>query len=267
MGDVYVPNSRVERGYIEGQNFVGNRLVQGQIIDSEFKMDENLSHLKGFISGTSMEKFEYSDFSSYIKDSLQNSFATNPIILASNDSISIYSSISGSIAVLSQTAIYVNPDASLEHTLLIAPRVYIGSNFMGKVHVVASEMIEIQERAILEYPSSVSLINEDKELRTEVHFSPQSEIRGTAVLLSENKRSSLKIDRAKIVGEVISDSYVELKGTIFGSVIANHFLLETPSSTYEDHLLNATVDSGQLPGQFVGTIGSLGSLKIADYVE
>ena len=43
-----------------------------------------------------------------------------------------------------------------------------------------------------------------------------------------------------------------MKGQVHGSLYTDKFLLSTPSSVYENHLLNATIDASALPASFVG---------------
>ena len=45
---------------------------------------------------------------------------------------------------------------------------------------------------------------------------------------------------------------MDFKGKVYGALSCDHFLLTTPSSVYENHLLNAEIDPSLLSADFVG---------------
>ncbi len=56
----------------------------------------------------------------------------------------------------------------------------------------------------------------------------------------------------ELYSQIYSNGYVELKGSVFGSVVCAKFSLRSNSSLYDNHLLNATIDISKLPKDFVG---------------
>lgn len=60
-------------------------------------------------------------------------------------------------------------------------------------------------------------------------------------------------ENALVFGHVYSEGFVEIKGSVHGHVSCGNFRLRTPSSTYDNHLLNATIDFSKLSKKFVGS--------------
>ena len=67
------------------------------------------------------------------------------------------------------------------------------------------------------------------------------------------KRVGVLISKESFVhGQVYSNGYADIEGTIFGSVMCASIILSTPSSVYENHLLNAVIDQTKRLPYFVG---------------
>ena len=67
------------------------------------------------------------------------------------------------------------------------------------------------------------------------------------------KQAGLVISEKSVVyGHIYSNGYVDLKGTVDGSLMCNKIVLKTASSVYENHLLNAVIDATRLSKYYVG---------------
>ena len=55
-----------------------------------------------------------------------------------------------------------------------------------------------------------------------------------------------------VYGTVFSNGYADLQGIINGSLTCSKIMLNTPSSVYENHLLNAEIDVTKLSKYYVG---------------
>ena len=53
----------------------------------------------------------------------------------------------------------------------------------------------------------------------------------------------IKLNRNfELIGNAYSSNYTDAQGQLFGSVICQTLLLQTPSGVYENHLLNCIID-------------------------
>jgi hypothetical protein len=67
------------------------------------------------------------------------------------------------------------------------------------------------------------------------------------------KRTGFRLaQKSVVIGQLYSTGYAEVKGNVYGSVMCSDFILQTPSSIYENHLLNAGIDQQALPGYYTG---------------
>ena len=56
----------------------------------------------------------------------------------------------------------------------------------------------------------------------------------------------------EITGQVYSSELLELKGGIIGGAFCKKLILKTPSSVYENHLMDAVINREELSENFVG---------------
>jgi hypothetical protein len=81
-------------------------------------------------------------------------------------------------------------------------------------------------------------------------------INGYVILLNNSTDpyvfSSINIAKNAIVrGLVYTDQFVDIKGSIVGSITCNKFILRTISSVYDNYVLNAKIDYYDLPKYFI----------------
>ena len=73
----------------------------------------------------------------------------------------------------------------------------------------------------------------------------------------QKKATNIQLsDGSSVEGLVYSKGYIDFKGNITGSLYCNGFILRTPSAVYENHLLNASINSTELPEFYVGNFPS-----------
>ena len=116
----------------------------------------------------------------------------------------------------------------------------------------------VGENCELAYPSVLGIIRKSSAAENPfLSVNEGSTITGVlfAYQKSPSNRKQVKISIAEdavIKGQVYSNGLVELRGSLHGSLMCNKFILNTPSSVYENHLLNSTIDYSQLSEHFVG---------------
>jgi cytoskeletal protein CcmA (bactofilin family) len=275
-GAVALPQSGVKRAYIEGQSFIGNKLINGKITNSQkvlpainsTMIEANRTYLNGGVQpGDSVVGIEAFEF-----DTIIQSFSEATLIIK-GENISILRGVyQGNIRVVATQTIFIGDDVSLNDVVLYAPEIIIENNFEGSLQAFAIDSLVLEKKAKLTYPSLLAIINDGGSGKLQIQ--ENAELQGVVFVYqgqaSGKKENHLSIDKKVVVtGQVYVDGGIDLKGEIRGSLIAKKFVLKTPSSVYENHLLNATIDITQLPKLFAGIdlLSDNTSRTIAKWVE
>ena len=264
-GTAYLSKAGVKRAYIEGQSFIGNTLINGQIKPSERTLPSFNKELMAHIQSMFSKKM-LSDNDSIIMlqrelsgDSISNSFNDRSLVLTSANSITISNGLyEGNVAIISNKQITVEASAILKDVILAAPRIIIKDNFKGNFQAFASDSIIVKKNVSLYYPSVLAVVmGVNSPNVSAVVLNENDTLLGNIFAFKDDayvlKQAGIVIpQKAVVVGQLYSNGYIDVKGTIKGSLMSNKILLVTPSSVYENHLLNAVIDVSQLPKGYVG---------------
>ena len=265
-GTAYLPKAGVKRAYIEGQSFTGNTLIEGQIKQSENTIPKfNKDLIDNIQSVFSKKLITRNDSTITVEgelsgDTLNNGFQNRTLVIVSSIPLRVSSGVySGNIAIISDKQITISSNAYLKDVVIFAPKIIIENEFRGNLQAFASDSIIINKNVSLAYPSILGLVVDGNKSKN-----------NSAIILDENdtisgnifvyknevdvlKQAGLIIPgKAVVLGQVYSDGYVDLKGTIKGSLMCNKIMLSTSSSVYENHLLNAIIDVSELSKYYVG---------------
>lgn len=263
-GDCYLPEAGVKRAYIEGQSFVGTQLINGTVRKSNKElppMDEKLiqDNLK-FLTDNFLENDSVTYFANdKLPDSLSQSFADKTIFIYDDKNISLISGIySGNIVFKSGKSVFIGAGVKLFDVLIFAKNVTVEKGFEGIIQIFATDSVKIGDGCKLKYPSAICLIRTPVSPEEPfINIGSNTEIGGIVMLFQEEqslKYPKLTIaEKSVIRGQVFANGAVELKGNIFGNLTCTKLSLQTPSSIYENHLLNATIDYTALSKHFVGS--------------
>lgn len=263
-GTCFLPKAGVKRGYIEGQSFIGEKLINGESLESENELPEinknlmqsNLKYFNGQINPLdSLVMIEDMP----LNDTITHSFKNLSLVLKSNGSLALISNfLRGNIRIVSDKSVFVGASAKLEDIIIYAPKIIIEEGFLGVLQLFASDTIIISKNCKLNYPSVLS-INRTINSPDNIYASFGENSRFSGVILGYQENNNLKnnlkvsIDKNTIItGQVYVNGLVDLKGKVYGSVACRKFILITPSSVYENHLLNAVIDNTKLPVHFTG---------------
>lgn len=254
-GNVLTSERGLERGYIAGKNYSGDKLVYGELQRSEKYLPElspdfkNLS-LESFISETEKIDFPQKDtiFSFENKTSLVTGI--EPLVIAHR--------IEGNVILHSFESITVSSDAYLENVILIAPKVFFEEGFKGAVQVVAHEQVVLEKNVTLVYPSTISINeiteNNNREPRG-IILEEGSMIVGGVLLVSQKPdfRNPLKLEMndAVIGGLIYNTGETQIKGKVHGYIYTAGFTLKAGGGEYKNHLLDAEISSIALPKEFI----------------
>lgn len=245
-GDVFLPKPGVKRAYIEGKSFVGNELIKGgrkiaaqQLPEIDTSKEQ---YLKELLSGLTYKQ------NTEVEYRLTNSFQDETkVMMVEQGKFPQYAK--GNIVLLSRTPVELTSQNELSNVLLIAPQIKIKSGFTGQIQCFASQKIEVESGVELNYPSALVIVGEEQ---VQFAFRKESSLSGTIFIKKKSSntrgnRAKVEIDAgSEINGEVIVDGYpVNFSGVIKGTLYANQFRLVTPSSVYENHLLDVTISRTQ----------------------
>ena len=262
VGTAFVPEAGVERAYIEGQNFMGDRLIEGEqkfataLLPALKK--ESIANTLRYLNGEAMEGDTLLAFHT---DSVKviRSFGESALVLQSTAPIILQEiMLKGKIVVRSSQWVQIKKSAQLENILVFAPFIFIDDEFEGAGQFYASDSLVVGENCKFNYPSALALVNNStQEKSTLLKIGKGSKIQGA--VFSYQERQSIRsknlvvlAEGSKVLGQVYSNGYLELHGVVYGTVLCQQFLLKTSSSVYENHLLNTTIDRSLLPEDFVG---------------
>lgn len=265
-GIAYLPKAGVKRAYIEGQSFTGNTLIDGQIKQSEKMLPkfneaiiDNIQtvFLKKSITGNDSSISIGSELS---VDTLNNSFQNKTLVFISSVPLRISAGVySGNIAVISDRQITISANATLKDVMVFAPKIIIEKEFIGNLQAFASDSIIINKSVTLTYPSVLGLVKDGNKFKgaPTIILNENDTILGNVFVFKNEadvlNQARLTIpEKCFIFGQVYSNGYVDLKGTIKGSLMCNKLMLSTNSSVYENHLLNAIIDVSGLSKYYVG---------------
>jgi len=265
-GTCYLPEAGLKRAYIEGQSYTGDRMVYGEIKKSERflpKLNEALiDKLQKLLNAEFSETDSLGDISMLLEnDSLSHSFLKRPLCFYSATPLDLSGkSLSGQITLVSGSAITVSAETRLNGVLLAAPRIVFKEGFSGRVQAVARDSMILEKGTQLLYPSVAALVAGPRSPeQAGMRVKEKSLVEGTVLAWRAQddfrKQAVLSFGKeTEVQGFVYSNGQLDLKGSVYGQVICNKFLLVTPSAVYEHHLLNAVIDRSKLQRAFAASV-------------
>ncbi|HXD93108.1 MAG TPA: hypothetical protein VNX01_07825 [Bacteroidia bacterium] len=266
-GNCYLPEGTIKAGNMNGESFIGDKLVDGVIRKSSSQgMDFNRDFMGYLIKQFTLDTMKLNSDSVInidqfpLKDSVVNSFTNRPITIYSKGEIilsNVY--LCGKIKVLSELGVIIKSSSQIKDVIVFAPDIEIEDGFTGALQAFATDSISVGEKCNLAYPSVLGVVrtvasktNSSIKIHENSNFAGEIfGIQETADL-AKHVFISLSAD-TKVIGRVYSCDLLETKGKVYGSIICNKILYTNSSSVYENHLYKAVIDITKLPDAFVGT--------------
>ncbi len=253
-GDCYLPKAGIQRAYIEGQSYSGNKMVYGTIKNSDRFLPEYNKELVKRIG----ELFEFqprqtdsaiSPEEVQLADSVTNSFSNKTLYVFSPGTILIHSEIiKGHVCLISRSSIHIGKNSLLQNVLLIAPYIKIEDGAEGEFQAFARDSLIVGKNVHLHYPTVLGIIATEKSPAVAaIIVGEKSKIFGQlfACRVETDFRKHVLINTGKesiIYGEMYSSDLIDHKGIVYGFVACSKFELKTASAEYENHLMNAVID-------------------------
>ena len=164
--------------------------------------------------------------------------------------------LAGQIVVVSSRRLTVEASAQLDNVLLLAPVVVVKAGFRGRVQIIARDTVEIQHDCELAYPSAVCAYA-GTTTPAQVLLGENTRVRGLVVAANATGggAAATAVVRmaagAAVEGQVFSTGTVENCGAVRGSVMCRRLIYRTPTSFYNNYLVNAVLDRPGLPAAFL----------------
>lgn len=276
-GTAIVPSQGVKAGTIVGNYYQGKELVYGPIrtiaskkpsISSDKRAYVNQLLFQAlplnqdaFINLQSENKHSFKEVSQWI-------YSTDPIVLNNE-------TLTGNIIVKSDSLIRVSAFAKAENILLVAPHIIFEKGAKVNLQAFACKSITVEEEVVLSYPSALVLTekpNLSQNTKNQgILVSSNALIEGSVVHISDDleniKNPKISIEEGAIVyGEVYSDEWLELFGSVQGSVYAHQLASRVRGSVYKNHLFDASIQSTSFPQDYCGLITDTSTQEIAAWV-
>lgn len=269
-GLVYIPSQGINPGYIAGESFFGNQLVEGVIKNSTKKLPELNAKYKElgeiFENNTEISQENYLSPDNTIK--IINSFLKPTKIMYQKGIIELDgTSITGNIIIKSDELVKIKMTAVLKDVIIIAPIVEIEDDVVGTFQVIANKKITVGKNCKLNYPSALVLIQEKESIANlnsnpldyHIQVEKNTQILGTICYLKSIKENDFKTqitlsEEAIVKGEIYCQGNLELKGKVVGSVYTEQFIVNAAGSIFINHLYNGQIVNDDFPESFSGLL-------------
>jgi cytoskeletal protein CcmA (bactofilin family) len=254
IGRCYLPKAGIKSAYINRVGYQGEQLVKGSIQESQGSLPklspDVVAHLRRLLT-VKAENYLSLD---QLGDSLVYSFEAAPTYYHSPGPITISGLLRGNIIIASDRAVTITPQADVEDIIVVAPQITIAPDFEGRLQAIATDTLIVGRGCQLRYPSALVLFASSGGA---VLIDEASQVAGTVVLTgtaTAYHRRLLSLEKeASITGMVYSDGLVELKGSIYGHLSCRKFMLRTPSTLYENHILDGTLDASRRSSHYLAS--------------
>ena len=246
-GDVEVPKAGMRKSYVESRPYSGDQLVYGKIQDSK-------RTLGGLEKKWITEIEEKLDFDPLALSTLTAGDEHVSFFAAAKEFdvsrlTKIDNNLSGQITLYSDTTVQISADAKLDNTIIYAKSIVIADGFKGNCQLFARDSIIVGNDVALSYPSVLALISKEK-IVDQAKITLGSNVVFEGIILSyEPKRSALQTlvslgEKTVVKGEIYATGLIKLekKIKVEGKVSCNRFIMQTPTTLYENFLVDVTLN-------------------------
>lgn len=253
VGKSYLPRAGVKRGMVAGQGFMGDKLIKGLQLKSTTRFPSpNKNKMEQLLQTLNSVQGEFP-----VEKKISQSFTKNTLEISGQELYLEGFDLKGNIVVKAKKTIYISSNCKVEDVIFYAPKIIIEDGFKGTLQAFATSHLEIGSGCKLSYPSVLGLvITKASSNKPHVNIAANTLIEGATIVYQQLRQRYLPkmtIEEKTIIkGQVVADAEVDLKGAIYGSTLVSKFSLKTTSSTYDNYLLDATIDQSKLPGFFTG---------------
>ena len=269
QGNVLLPRQGVRPGNIAGTSYYGSQMIYGNVGVSTPSLpkpsNEVFAQTAALLHGVNDNTTSYTLWDPGMK--LSNSFLEETVVIADTAPISIENaSLSGNIMIVSKAGITVGAGAKLQDVILVAPGIALSDGVQGRLQAFATREIQVGKNCLLEYPSSLVVLEkpippsiEGSLPKSSITVNTGSEVRGVVLFNAakrpQNYEPQVVISAGSTVaGEVYCNQNMELLGEVWGSVYINNFITKQSGSIYQNHLYHGKILNASLTEQYGGLL-------------
>lgn len=271
-GDCSLPALGIRAGEMDGGTFIGKRMIDGKIFQSEKALPELSPDLLQPWTGYWNKKYRTNDSIVSISDLTRNPvssipFTSNTKVIDCGRKVCLQNiNLSGNIIVVASDTIIITTSAHLKDILVFANTIIVMNEVHGAFQLFARNKILIGDSCIMRYPSfAVCFAN---HTIGKITLGKNTAVNGGIIINSEKDTpGSNRLEMTggnKLTGIVYVNGEVGFNGQIDGSLYCTKFYIDTPRAYYENFLKDAIIDSQSTPAKFgsIALDGSPDKLKL-----
>ncbi|WP_407427533.1 hypothetical protein [Arcticibacter sp.] len=247
VGAADLPKAGIKQAYVDGRPYEGKELVKGAIRESGRSLPELNKTLILQLREALQDSSESDPVSA---DSVSHSFFLNvkKVRIPRRNPI-VGDSYSGKIMLLCDTVLTIKKDARLSNVLVFAPGIVIEKGFRGSCQLFAVDSVVTNGSVSFDYPSAIGVLSKGKGgNQPKIALGEGSRFSGI-LFTYEQERSDLQTQislgkNCKVLGEIHASGFVKLEKPVIieGKVACNRFIIQTPSTLYENYLIDIIIN-------------------------
>lgn len=279
IGNGELPKAGLKQAYVEGRPYQGKELIRGSIKSSERTLpplnDALLNNILKELKQVNGDSTEFNEIVNgklfNVRDSIENSFFNAALIydLDNTQTALNNKTLKGKIILRTDTILRIAANTQLDQVQIYAQAIFVADGFKGTCQLFARDSIIIGKNCVFDYPSFAGVfkpaesetpgIGGQVKVQAKVSLGEGSHFSG--VMLSYEKEISqlqtiISLARGcKIFGEVYATGYVKLEKTVVinGKTYAKRFIMQTPTTLYENYLIDITLNRKQLSKYYLSS--------------
>lgn len=256
-GDVYIPKAGIKTAYVDNQSYTGDKeLVKGKQHNSEKKLPSlvsaRLQTLRRFYQPLPVHNNMLLK-----KKSIDCSFRQSSTTISLGKQATSLQNINltGNIVINSDTTITIDSSAHLHHVIIFAKAILVKEGFHGNGQFYAKDSISVERNCKFTYSSCLGLLRDTTALvgfPEKISLGENTQFTGLIFTYEKNQNSLPPIillgKNTVVAGQIYSQGMLSIKaGTnIAGNVMTSRFLYQSDITSYENYLINTTINSRAL---------------------
>jgi hypothetical protein len=259
-GNCYLPSAGIKPGILEGKPYNKKELIFGKRFNSTATMPLVDSTKLATIISLLDSTYLFSKYKIHSKEitpleSIRNTFEnpTKLIYLKGKQKLN-NNAVLGNIILFSDEEITIDKNSTLEDVMVIAPIIRISAGFKGNAQFLSTDSLIVNESVILNYPTVLfNYQSEDHDGKIIVKRNAKI---NAAILgfdkSNEDKNAKVEIQKdVYLTGMIWVEGYLHFNANLSGYLFTNKFIWNTTASMYENHLLDANINSTEIPTAYL----------------
>jgi len=257
-GDCRLPSLGIRAGEMDGGTFIGKRMIDGKIYQSENMLPKLSPDLLNSLSGYWDKTYGVNDSIVSISDLTRNpvsrvSFNSDTKVIDCGRNVRLQNiSLSGNIIIVASDTVTISASTHLQDILVFANTIIVANEVHGVFQLFARHNISIGDNCLLRYPSFAVCLAQRPPAK--ITIGKNTAVNGGIIIDSVNDNTgSNRLEMTegnKLTGTVYVKGEVGFAGQIDGNLYCDKFYIDTPRAYYENFLKDAVINSQSAPAKF-----------------